>query len=227
MAPALPVAPRWPAPPPGERGRSERLRSPILRSGGNGRPPRPHRPRPSSLYFRRRSNVKPPPGAPVATRHRKPPCPKCQGPMEPVSGWNWCHRCGHRAVSYAPPAPEVAAAPDGPGRQPGAGRSELGQAARLLPLWFWVLLGGLAVIGGASFAANLHLPSRWRERAVWSTVQFLLGVLSFLLAGVWVSGRLGKDRSTFGLLDLLLPDRLWPRALKCLPATRWQVCAGA
>src|SRR5262249_15050710 len=68
---------------------------------------------------------------------------------------------------------------------------------------------------------------RGGERAVWPPARSAVGVLSSLLAGVCAPGRLGKHRGTFGLLDLLLPDRLWPRAFKCLPATRWHVCAAA
>jgi hypothetical protein len=144
--------------------------------------------------------------------------------MVPVAGWNWCHRCGHRAEGRPELIP-VQGAPEA--RKPGAGASELGLAARLIPLWFWVLLGGLGVVAGISCAADLCLPMQSWERATWSTAQALLGLAAFLLAGVAVSGRLGRHRSQFTMADLLLPDRLWPRAVKCLPQTRWHVCAAA
>jgi hypothetical protein len=144
--------------------------------------------------------------------------------MVPVAGWSWCHRCGHRAVGQPElvPAQTPAAA-----RKSRAGDSELALAARLIPLWCWVLLGGLAAIAGVSWAADFYLPARSWERAFWSAAQVFLGLFSLLLAGVCVSGQLGRHRNEFTLADLLLPDRLWPRALKCLPQTRWHVCAGA
>jgi hypothetical protein len=100
-------------------------------------------------------------------------------------------------------------------------------AARLLPVWVWVLLGGLTVVCGASCAADLCLPLPSRERATWSTAQFILGLTGLLVAGVWVSQRLGLNNENISLVDLLLPDRLWPLAIKKLPDTRWQVCTGA
>jgi hypothetical protein len=90
-----------------------------------------------------------------------------------------------------------------------------------------VLFGGLTVVCGASCAADLCLALPSRERAIWSTAQFILGIIGLLGAGVWVSQRLGLNNENFSLLDLLLPDRLWPLAIKKLPETRWQVCTGA
>jgi hypothetical protein len=101
--------------------------------------------------------------------------------------------------------------------------------ARMLPLWVWVLLAGFSVVGGVSCAADYLLPpapKSW-ERAVWSTSQFIVGVTGLLAAGVWASVVLGRYNHHFSLMDLLLPDRLWPLAVRHLPATRWQVCLGA
>jgi hypothetical protein len=143
--------------------------------------------------------------------------------MKAVSGWFWCHRCGHRAEGAGLSGLELAAGAPREHRATGR-QSELALAVRLLPVWVWVLFAGLAVVAGVSFAVDRSLPLPSRARAIWSTAQFFLGLVSLLAAGVWVSQYLRLSRESFSLLDLLLPDRLWPMAFKSLPATRWQVC---
>jgi hypothetical protein len=145
--------------------------------------------------------------------------------MKVVSGWDWCTGCGYRVER--PGGPDFVPDPAGSRKPRPAGPSELVLTARLLPVWAWVLLAGLTVVCGASCAADLCLPLPSRERAVWSTAQFLLGLTGLLVAGLWVSQHLGLNKETISLVDLLLPDRLWPLAIKRLPATRWQVCTGA
>jgi hypothetical protein len=53
------------------------------------------------------------------------------------------------------------------------------------------------------------------------------GLLAFVIAQVTASTRLGPMHQSLGLMDMLLPDRLWVLAIKRLPATRWQFCTGA
>src|SRR5262249_4149547 len=64
-------------------------------------------------------------------------------------------------------------------------------------------------------------------RAIWSTAQVIIGLVTFLLAGVVVSGKLKANHQSLGFSDVLFPDRLWGLAIKNLPATRWPVCSGA
>jgi hypothetical protein len=142
-----------------------------------------------------------------------------------VSGWSWCHGCGHRVAGREDPVATQTPMPSGARPRTLTGESELALAARLIPSWVWVLFGGLVVIAAVTCAADMLLPYPSRERAIWSTAQFFLGLAAFLIAGIAVSGHLGMQREHFGLADLFMPDRLWPRALKRLPHTRWHVCA--
>jgi hypothetical protein len=158
---------------------------------------------------------------------RKPPCPKCNGPMAMVSGWNWCPRCGHHEEGQAPD-PAIALDPSSTRRsRSGAPSSELALAFRVIPSWGRFLIVGLCCVAALSLIANYNLPENSRVRAIWSTFQVVGGLLAFLIAGVAASTRLGPMHESLGLMDMLLPDRLWVLVIKRLPATRWHVCTGA
>jgi hypothetical protein len=60
--------------------------------------------------------------------------------MVPVAGWSWCYHCGHRSVGVESPVLAPTA------RKPRVRASELALAARLVPVWCWVLLGGLVFL---------------------------------------------------------------------------------
>jgi hypothetical protein len=85
----------------------------------------------------------------------------------------------------------------------------------------------MAAVGLVSLAAGLLLPPDSLPRAVWSSAQVLVGVISLLLAQVSVCGLLGLQREGIGLQDLIFPDKIWRMAFGRLPETRWQVCWGA
>ena len=55
----------------------------------------------------------------------------------------------------------------------------------------------------------------------WIMVMSMITSFSFTVTGP------NGYSDTFGLTDLLFPDRLWAQAIKNLPATRWHVCVGA
>jgi hypothetical protein len=152
-------------------------------------------------------------------------CPRCQQPLRVVTGTYWCLRCGWgRQVLQAPAEAAAEAA------RPSAARraaEEWAQAARLLPRWAWVMLGGLLAIGLGSLDAHLLLPPDSWGRAVWTTAQIIVGLVGLLLAQVAVCSLLGLQRDAPGLLDLLMPDRVWRVAIRRLPVTRWPVCFAA
>jgi hypothetical protein len=147
--------------------------------------------------------------------------------MVEVSGWSWCHRCGHREelrqTRVVRTAADLAAAP-APKARP---TSELGLAFRLIPAWGWVLCFGLCLIAAFSGVADYRLPVMTRERAVLSTSMVLGGLVVFLITGIMVPGRLPAMHHALRFTDLLFPDRLWVLAIRHLPATRWYVCVGA
>jgi hypothetical protein len=147
--------------------------------------------------------------------------------MALVSGWNWCHRCGHREESQAPDTAVDLGPPSTRHSRSGDSSSELALAIRVIPPWGWFLIGGLCCVPVLSLIANYELPENPRVRAIWSTVQVVGGLLAFVIAQVAASTRLGPMHQSLGLMDMLLPDRLWVLAIKRLPATRWHVCTGA
>jgi hypothetical protein len=168
--------------------------------------------------------MNPPTGNVASRRYRKPPCPKCSTPMENVSGWNWCSRCGHREEGRAPAAVMTLGQSPPPQSRSGAGTSELSLAFRVVPSWGWILIFGMGFVAAISFIADYNLPEKGRGRAIWSTGQVLWGLAAFLVTGVAVSGRLRAMRQSLSLSDILFPDRLWVLAVKNLPATRWYIC---
>jgi hypothetical protein len=145
--------------------------------------------------------------------------------MVTVAGWMWCHRCGHRVAGREELAGGPAAGSQH--RRPRRQESEFALAARLIPGWVWVLLAGLTAVTATSCAADISLALPSFARAVWSTTQFFVGIVCLLMAGVCVSHKLGLNRDHYILVDLLLPDRLWVKAVKALPETRWPVCVAA
>jgi hypothetical protein len=141
----------------------------------------------------------------------------------PVSGWSWCHACGHRAAGQEVPVERKAFNR----RLTPRSEPDFVLAARLMPFWGWVLVGGLLMVASFTLGADLHLPPGGRPRAVWSVAQFFLGLGAFLVAGVTVSVWLWAHGERVTLIDLLLPNLLWALAFQRLPHTRWHICAAA
>ncbi len=154
-------------------------------------------------------------------------CPKCNGPFVNVSGWNWCHRCGHREEGQASQQVITPTTPTAGRTKSASSTSELALAVQVIPSWGWFLILGLGCVAAASFIADYNLPEKSRIRALWSTVQALGGLVVFLIAGVAASGKLAGSHRSLGMSDMLFPDRLWGMAFKSLPATRWHVCTAA
>ena len=147
--------------------------------------------------------------------------------MANVSGWNWCQRCGHREEGEAVD-PVIPLNPSSTRRsRSGAHSSELALAFRVIPSWGWFLIVGLCCVVALSLIANYKLPENSRVRAIWSTFQVVGGLLAFLIAGAVGTTRLGPMHESLGLMDMLLPDRVWALVIKRLPDTRWHLCTGA
>jgi hypothetical protein len=145
--------------------------------------------------------------------------------MKRVSGWNWCSQCGYREEGQEPDP--VVTRDQTPAPKSRASSSELSLACRAIPSWGWFLIFGLCLVAAISFIADYTLPDNSRPRAVWSTVQVLGGLIVFLITGMAVSARFRAMHEQLGIVDYLLPDRVWTLAVKNLPATRWYICTGA
>ena len=64
------------------------------------------------------------------------------------------------------------------------------------------------------------LPTDSPQQTIWSTLQFSAGILSFLTAQAWALVLVLPNDASLGFTDLLLPFRLWGRAVRRLPETR-------
>jgi hypothetical protein len=147
--------------------------------------------------------------------------------MTIVSGWKWCQRCGHREEGQELDVMIPLNASSTPRPRSKAPNSELALAFRVIPPWAWLLIVGLCCVLALSLLANYKLPDNSRARAICSTISVVVGLLAFLGAGVVGAARLGPMHITLGLVDWLLPDRVWALVIKSLPDTRWYVCTGA
>jgi hypothetical protein len=86
--------------------------------------------------------------------------------MALVSGWNWCHRCGHREEGEAPDTADALGPSSTRHSRSGDPGSELALAFRVIPTWGWFLIGGLCCIPALSLIANYYLPENPRVRAI-------------------------------------------------------------
>src|SRR6188508_2429837 len=103
-------------------------------------------------------------------------CPRCRQPLIDPAGLGWCKACGYcRSLETEQNHQLLGAAP-----APTRGEALAG-AARQIPLWFWVLLAGIGVLGGMSLAVGRLLPAGSSfPRALWTTVQMVLGLFLIL-----------------------------------------------
>ncbi|TPW00634.1 MAG: serine/threonine protein kinase, partial [bacterium] len=100
------------------------------------------------------------------------PCPRCGGPLSDPDTLAWCPKCGYFATQEKGVA------------KPGSAK---GAAAvlQLIDRWQWIMIGGMAVIAGITFAAGMFLPERSRLRAMWSLTELGLAILGLGVAHVW------------------------------------------
>lgn len=170
-----------------------------------------------------------PGGVPTAAPPRPTLCPRCGGKLTNPDGLGWCPGCGYchsleeEKGKVAVAAPETAA----PKKPSALGAAEFGEAMKRVPGWAWPLLGGMAVVAGASVAANHLLPEECLARALWSAVQMVLCVVGLIAAQLWAVLLVGAGEDGLGAKDVILPGRLWRAAFRHLPATRKPVWLGA
>jgi hypothetical protein len=153
-------------------------------------------------------------------------CPRCGGKLTNPDGIGWCAGCGYcrsleEEKAVPPPPPPVEQK-----KTSALGASEVGEAMRHVPGWAWPLLGGIALVGVGSVAADYKLPEECLARALWSAIQMMLGVLGLISAQLWAMFLVGAHEDGLGAKDVMLPGRLWRAAFRRLPATRRPVWLG-
>lgn len=169
------------------------------------------------------ATAEPPAAAPPATEQ----CPRCSGKLIDPAGLGWCKACGYcRATENANKISRPASL-DGQHKPSRFGAAEFVQLLTKAPPWLWTLLGGAAAVAATSIAASFLLPAESYSRALWSTTQVALGLLTILTGQIWALILLAPRDDRLGAKDAIIPFRLWIAALKKLPETVKPVWLGA
>jgi hypothetical protein len=96
-----------------------------------------------------------------------------------------------------------------------------------MPGWLRILLGGVAGVAILSLGVDLLLPDECLARALWSTLQLVVGLLTMLAAQVWALIVIAPHDGHIGPKDVLFSVRLWGLTCRKLPEMRRQVWMGA
>jgi hypothetical protein len=150
-------------------------------------------------------------------------CPRCQQPLIDPAGLGWCKACGYCRTLQAERDNALLQ------KRPEPSRGDmLSKAARGIPQWFWILIGGIGVLAGMALAAGYLLPpGNCLPRAVWTSVQIPLGLLVVFAAQLYAVMRVAPDDERMSFKDALVPTRLWVLVAKRLPELSGCVCTAA
>jgi hypothetical protein len=153
-------------------------------------------------------------------------CPRCGEVLVSPNSLGWCIKCGYCRTTAETPAPvfqDPSMAP-AEARPSFLGMVEAAGLLRRLPVWFWVWIWGIATVVLVSFLGDLEVAERARERAVWSTTQITVGLFCMIVGQLWAAFVVAPLDDKLGVLDVIVPIRLWASALKRLPAASWPIC---
>jgi hypothetical protein len=151
-------------------------------------------------------------------------CPRCHKPLIDPNGLGWCKTCGYcRSLELEKNNKLLAAAP-GPSRG-----AVLAGAAGHIPLWFWVLLAGIAILAGLSLAAGRWLPpGNTLPRALWTSIQIGVGLALIFTGQLIAVVHIAPEDEKLSFKDAVVPTRLWllvskrlPRCCGCLWVSTW------
>ncbi len=162
-----------------------------------------------------------------------PPCVHCGTPVK--KGQAWCLRCGYYPVlktfveldESEKLSVEVAA--DGSVvtaiAQP-APKSTLEVWKGLIPPWGWWLIAGVAVLLAISLAARFTVQMG-TPRAIWTWVQFFIGIAAAITAHVTCYMHAIMINDSLSFLDMVLkPWVIWNTTLHELPRSFKRVALG-
>src|SRR5687767_11248515 len=80
-------------------------------------------------------------------------CPRCHKPLIDPAGLGWCKACGYCKSLEEEKHNQLLKESRGPSRG-----AVLAGAAGNIPVWFWILLLGIAILAGAAVGADRLLP---------------------------------------------------------------------
>jgi len=153
-------------------------------------------------------------------------CPRCSSRLVNPDSLGWCPKCGYcRSLAEDGAKVRLATEPVMQKTSP-LGILEFYELLAKVPRWLWVLMGGAAGLACLSLVAHLLLPADSLGRALWSTLQLVLGLLALLGAQVWSLIVLAPHDDGLGPKDLVLSVRLWGLTFRKLPDMRRQVWLG-
>jgi hypothetical protein len=140
-------------------------------------------------------------------------CPRCQKPLIDPQGLGWCKGCGYCRSLETETNNRLLATATAPSKG-----EILAGAAGNIPLWFWILLIGAAVLAGISLVAGQLLPAgNVLPRALWASVQIGVGV-ALVFAGQLIAViRVAPEDERISFKDAIVPTRLWALVFKRLP----------
>lgn len=156
-------------------------------------------------------------------------CPRCSTKLINPDSLGWCPKCGY-CKSIEQDAAKVApleTATDTPAKPSPLGIQEFIDLVRKTPPWLRVLFAGVLVVLGISVVADYVLKPESFRRALWSTLELILGMATMFIAQLWALALLAPRDDKLGPRDAIVPFRLWSLALNQLPSTRKQVWMGA
>ena len=147
-------------------------------------------------------------------------CPRCAQPLVDPHGLGWCKGCGYcRSLEMEKGNQLLQAAPE-----PSRG-AVLAGAAGNVPLWLWLLLGGLVVLAGMSLTAGRLLPpGNNLTRALWTTAQIGAGWALAFVGQLVALVRIAPEDEKLSFKDALVPTRLWGLVFKRLPRLSGCLC---
>ncbi len=151
-------------------------------------------------------------------------CPRCQQPLIDPEGLGWCRGCGYcrslvETEKKIVPAATTASQPNR--------LAVTGEAVGFVPQWFWMMLLGIGLITGATYAGGHFLSLTPFQRALLTTVQIGLSVITMFIGQFIGLMRIAPDEPTVNFMDAVFPFRLYGLIFKRLPRTQVTVLAAS
>jgi hypothetical protein len=160
--------------------------------------------------------------SPSASKAAAPvPCPRCKQPLVDPKGLGWCKACGYcrsLAETEAKTSKPVASQPNT--------LTATGDALAQTPVWMWTCLLGAAFIMGATVFAERSWTLTDFHRALFCTIQVVLGV-AMMFTGQFIGLlRVAPEDPSLSFKDAVFPFRLYGIIFKRLPMTQYAVYLG-
>lgn len=157
------------------------------------------------------------------TKPERQPCPQC-GSTEPWGVSSWCPNCFYHPRLGLPIKPMAPAAAVDHEVEHAAHAESYAAVLKSVPLWTHVLWVGVVAVFGISVLMSITLPKFGPQRATWTVLQALIGLVAAGTAHVLVFFNAIPNTDKYGPFDLLFkPLDFWRYAINKLPAKAWRL----